>query len=178
MYTACLAGSRHCSCKLSGCGLRWLPLVVSISLSQDQPVACAGCPAFSVGLEPEYKASWVLPEKLLSQPLAPKSRPAQPTFSPEGQATPDTSPKHGFPFWSLETPGRWQPKQLSPSTGRSPSVGEKNKEAEYQAHLHLNPLFLIPRLCSLPPSLPLCCCQINEKLTRALKLTPEPQASI
>lgn len=152
--------------------------MVTISLSQDQPWRALGVLhslwAWSLNTGPPGCSLRSRCPSLC--PLNPGQH--SPASALRARATPDTAPKHGFSSWSLETPGSWQPKQLSPSAGRSPSVGEKGKGAEYQSHLRLEPLFSIRRFCSLPPSLPLCCCQINEKLTWALRLTPEPQAGI
>lgn len=72
------------------------------------------------------------PRSHCSSPYPPKSRPAQPPFSPEGQAASDTAPKHGFSSWHLETLGGGSQRKC-PSTGPQPAVRPKGKEADNQA---------------------------------------------
>ena len=68
-------------------------------------------------MEPDSKGRLCVPQEVIVLDPAPKSRPAQPTGSPEGQAASDTGPECGFSPWHLETPGRWQPEQLPHQQG-------------------------------------------------------------
>lgn len=76
-------------------------------------------------------------------PPCPRSRPAQPTFSPEGQAASDTTPKRGCSPATLRPLGAGSQRNFLHQQG--PNLLWERRAGK------LSPLFSTPRLRSLPP---------------------------
>lgn len=153
----------------SGCGLRGLPMVVTVSPHQEpgQGMGSVSCSVWAWSLH-----SGVLRGALPVIVLAPVPLSRGQHSPPSALRARLTAPKHGFSAWHLATPGRWQPKEFphhgGPSLLRERRAGARRSSPGAHAGLVSSP----QALC--PPSLFLC--QMNENLTRPLKHASEPQA--